>query len=73
MVDVHDDGMPSSEKTERVAHAGDDFRNGFSDDFRVAPADLARPPGNRPFSLRTDAAAWLPAIRSVSMIVRRVA
>jgi hypothetical protein len=29
-VDVHDDAMPSSGKMERVAHAEDDFRNGFS-------------------------------------------
>jgi hypothetical protein len=41
VVDLHDAPMRPSEKMERMTQAGDDFRNGFSGDFRFLLACFA--------------------------------
>jgi hypothetical protein len=60
-VDTDDDAMWPSGKMKRAMQAEDDFRNEFSGDFRLPAASLVGPQGNRPFSWRTGATAWLLA------------
>jgi hypothetical protein len=47
---VNDDAMQPAGKMERVAQAGDDFRNGFPCGFRTLAEGLVEPQENRPFS-----------------------